>query len=274
MSVWLRIAACVTTAVAAARISIAAPNTEDLRHAFIDIRDDKIPRNCEHATTWLMKYREEIKDDLLDELYKTDAQGRDTIIHILLTMDSFIPDDRFLRFFVARLSEKDTFWWDDHENWTYINNHFDVFDSLLREQVPKIGKRPNDMYVTWAIAWLAKKRGIFGQYSSLFTPAVLAKVAENLRGDDSRYNASQAVRLFLLFGDQSLPTLRVAVNSSDTQGKRLARATIDALAGKRVAFGYLASKLYLERTPFGPEVDEPDWLSVQVEKYLERENYP
>ena len=258
----------------AAKLLSAAPNPDDLRHAFADIRDDKIPHNCEHAAVWLMKYRDEIKDDLLDELYKTDAQARDTIIHILFNTDSFSPDERFIRFLVNRMPEKDTFWWNDPETWTYINAHFDRFDPVLKEQIGKLDDKANDMYVVWAIAWLAKKRAILDHYAPLFTPAVLAKVATNLRSDNRAWNASQAVRLFLLLGDQSLPTLREAVRSSDRQGKNLARATIDALAGKRAAFGYLVSKLYLPRTPFGPEVDEPERVAREVEPYLHRDTYP
>jgi hypothetical protein len=273
MSAWFRSTAC-ASALLAARLLPAAPNPDDLRHAFADIRDDKIPHNCEHAAVWLMKNREEIKDDLLDELYKTDAQSRDTIIHILFNTDSFTPDERFIRFLVNRLPEKDTFWSNDEETWTYINAHFAQFNPVLKEQIGKIGNRPNDMYVVWAIAWLAKKRGLFDQYAPLFTSEVLAKVATNLRNDNRAWNASQAVRLFLLVGDQSLPTLREAARSSDRQGKNLARATIDALAGKRPAFGYLVSKVYLERTAFGREVEQPSWLAAEVEPYLQRETYP
>ena len=273
MSAWFGSTAC-ATALLAARLISAAPNPDDLRHAFADIRDDKIPHNCEHAAAWLAKNRDEIRDDLLDELYKTDAQGRDTIIHILFNTDSFNPDERFIRFVVNRLPERDTFWWNDRETWTYINNHFDRFDPVLKEQIGKLGSRSNDIYAVWAIAWLAKKRGIFDQYAPLFTPAVLAKVATNLKDDNRAWNASQAVRLFLLLGDQSLPALREALKLSDSQGKHLARATIDALAGKRRAFGYLASKLYLPRTPLGPAVDEPEWLPAEVERYLKQETYP
>jgi hypothetical protein len=273
MSVWLRSTAW-ATALLAASLLPAAPNPDDLRHAFADIRDDKIPHNCEHAAAWLVRNREEIKDDLLDELYKTDAQGRDTILHVLFGTDSFTLDERFVRFVVNRLPEKDTFWWNDTETWTYINAHFTSFDPVLKEEIGKLGNRPNDMYAVWAIAWLAKKRRVFDQYAPLFTPEVLAKVATNLRSDDRPYNASQAVRLFLLLGDQSLPTLREAARTSDSQGKNLARATIDALAGKRTAFGYLVSKVQISRTPFGPQVDEPEWLHTEVERYMERETYP
>ena len=273
MSACFRSTAC-ATALLAAKLVLAAPNPDDLRHAFADIRDDKVPHNCEHAAAWLVKNRDEIRDDLLDELYKTDSQGRDTILHILFNADSFNPDERFIRFVVNRLPEKDTFWTDDRETWMYINNHFDAFDPVLKEQIGKLGNRPNDMYAVWAIAWLAKKRGVFDQYAPLFTPAVLAKVATNLKNDNKDYNASQAVRLFLLLGDQSLPTLREAARESDSQGKSLARAVTEGLKGNHDAFGFLGSKVNLERTPFGPQVEPPAWHAALVEKYDGRETYP
>jgi hypothetical protein len=240
----------------------------------MDIHDDKIPHNCEQAAAWLFKYREELRDDLVAELYRTDAQGRDVILHVLYDTKSFVPDERFLRFLMARLPEKDTFLSNDKENWKYINDHFDRFDRLMKDQIAKMNGKPNDLYVVWAIAWLAKKRGILEEYAPLYTSNILAKVAINLKNDEKDFNAGQGVRLFLLLGDQSLPTLREATKSSDKQCSNLARATIDALGGKRQAFGYLNSKVYLTTTPFGPQVRGPDWLDDATEPYLDRETYP
>jgi hypothetical protein len=247
-----------------------AQSPEEVRRAFVDLHDDKVPHNCEHATDWLLKNREQLKDDLVDELYKTDWQGRNAILHILLNTSSFVPDDRFIRFFATTLPERVN----ENEAWQFINDHFDQFDPLLKEQVSKMSNRPHDMYVLWATAWLAKKRGVFDQYVPLFTPAVLAEVVKNLKDDQVGYNASQAVRFFFLLGDQSLPTLREATKSSDKQTSSLARATIDAFNGKRNAFGFLASKLSLDFTPFGPRPVVPDWLSGAMEPYLERDSYP
>jgi hypothetical protein len=266
--------------VATAAVSIASTNhslaqsREDLRRAFMDIHDDKIPHNCEQAAAWLFKYREELRDDLVAELYRTDAQGRDVILHVLYDTKSFVPDERFLRFLMARLPEKDTFLSNDKENWKYINDHFDRFDRLMKDQIAKMNGKPNDLYVVWAIAWLAKKRGILEEYAPLYTSNILAKVAINLKNDEKDFNAGQGVRLFLLLGDQSLPTLREATKSSDKQCSNLARATIDALGGKRQAFGYLNSKVYLTTTPFGRQVTGPDWLDDATEPYLDRETYP
>jgi hypothetical protein len=256
--------------VACFRSQARAQSPADVRQAFIDLHDDKVPRNCMHATDWLLKYREQLKDDLLDELYKTDWQGRDAIFEVLESTPSFVPDERFLRLFVTTLPEREN----EQHTWQFINDHFDQFDPLLKEQVSKMSNRPHEMYSLWATAWLAKKRGVFDQYVPLFTPTILAEVVKNLKDDQVGYNASQAIRLFLLLSDQSLPTLREATKSSDNQAASLARATIDALSGKRNAFGFLASKTSLDFTPFGPRPVSPDWLSGAMEPYLDRATYP
>jgi hypothetical protein len=276
--------------------SSTGPTDAEIRSAFTDIRSDNIPHNCVNATNWLFTNREQIKDELVSELYKTDRQGRDAILHVLFKTKSFVPDERFIQLVMSRLSEQDKYvenltifdpaialneepgadqdethaagahW----EAWPFINKHFDAFEPSLKEE---IGKTDN-VFVLWATAWLLKKRGILQNYTDLYTPAVLSKAVQNLKNDNQGSNASHAVRLFLLLGDQSLPTLREAAHSSDRQCSNLARATIDALAGNHAAFGYLCSKLNITRTPFGPEVPEPEWLADKVVFYLDRDDYP
>ena len=247
-----------------------AQTPAEVRQAFADLHDDKVPHNCEHATEWLFTNREKLKDDLIDEFYKTDWQGRDAIFHVLVNTESFVPDERFIRLEAAGLADREN----NEEDWEFISKHFKEFEPLLKEQLGKTSHRSHEMYVRWATAWLAKKMGVFDQYAPLYTPAVLKEVAQNLRNDNEKYNASQAVRLFLLLGDQSLPTLREAAKSSDKQAASLARATIDALGGSRKGFGFLASKTYLEMTAFGERVQSPDWLGEALEPYLDIDTYP
>jgi len=262
---------------------LAAPTSEEIRRAFIDIRDDNIPHNCEHATEWLLKYRDEIIDQLVAELYRSDRQGRDAILHVLFNAPSFQPDERFVRFMFTRMNEENRYvksnmifkdtsgrvrWSGAHwEAWRFINDHFDLFEPYVKEEVSKT----DSALVLWSAAWLAKWRGFFDNYAPLYTPEVLRKAALHLRNDKISYNASQAVRLFLLLGDQSLPTLREAQASGDQQTKMLAKATIDALAGKRKAFGYLVSKLDITEVLFGERVNEPEWLYDAVQPYLANE---
>jgi len=269
-------------------------SSAEVRQAFRDLHDDKIPGNCVRATNWLLQHREEAKEDLLDELYKTDtdSQERDAILYVLFNTSSFAPDERFARLVIARLREQDSqvrngvifelkpdagdlepihtsgaHW----EAWPFMNKHFSAFEPLLKEQIG----RTKNVFVLWGTAWLFKKRGVLKDYSALFTPAVLDSAVASLRNDQQPYNATHAVRLFLLLGDQSLPTLRKAASSTDQQTRYLAKATIDALTkGSHDAFGYLSSKVKLTGVPFGGEPTEPSWLSEAFAKYSDRDTYP
>jgi hypothetical protein len=141
--------------------------------------------------------------------------------------------------------------------WKFIDAHYDLFEPLLIETISK----SNDMLSVWASTWLMKKRGVLGAHIELFTPELLARIAANLRDDEMRYNAGQAVRIFLLLGDRALPVLRQATQSEDAQAKRLGRALTDAIAkGERKAFGFLSTQSNLTITPFGPRPEDPEWL--------------
>jgi hypothetical protein len=273
---------CAIIALIQAELS-AAPPPEEVRHAFADIHTDNVPHNCAHATEWLLKFREELKDDLLAELYRTDRQGRDAILHVLFNTASFQPDERFIRFVFARMGEGDQYvksdtifkdpldrlaWSGSHwEAWRYMDEHFPLFEPYLKEEIG----RTESPFVLWAAAWLAQHRGILADYGPLFTPEVLRRATVHLRKDQIRYNASRAVRLFLLLGDQSIPALREVSGDADPQAAMFARATIDALGGKRKAFGFLVSKLDLSQVLFGPPVQEPEWLSEAAEPYVSDE---
>ena len=260
-------------------------SSTEVRQAFRDIHDDRVPHNCVQATSWLFQHREELKGDLLDELYKTDRQGRDAILHVLFNTSSFAPDERFARLVIARLPEQDSkvengkvfeirpeeqklepiHTWGAHwEAWRFMNKHFAIFEPLLKEQIAEM----NNVFVLWGTAWLFKKRGVLQDYSILFTPAIFDSAAANLRADNQKYNASQAVRLFLLLGDQSVPTLRKVASSNDNQTRYLANATIDALTkGSHNAFGYLSANLNLITVPFGDWPTEPSWLPEAMKKH-------
>ena len=268
-------------------------SSDEVRQAFRNIQNDKVPHNCVQATSWLFEHREGLKKELLDELYQTqDPQAKDALLHVLFNISSFTPDQRFARLVIARLSVQDkkvrnnsifeqerdvgtlepintygVHW----EAWPFINKHFSSFEPLLKEQIAKT----NNVFVLWGTAWIFKKRGVLRDYSTLFTPAVLDSAAANLRADNQPYNASHTVRLFLLLGDQSLPTLQKMTNSTDSQARWLANATIDALTkGSHDAFGYLSAHVKLTGVPFGNEPIEPSWLPEAMEKYLDRESYP
>lgn len=263
---------------------------QEIQSKLEDLRSDDIPHNCENATKWLLKNREKLKQRLEEEFYKTkDPQARDALFHILFKTTSFAPPPRFVADVLARLPQEDKFVGNGNifrgplegpdrlcadgahwEAWKFINDHFEAFEPKLKEQIG----RTDSVLVLWGTAWVLKKHGLLQDNIALFTPTVLAKAAENLKSDDMWYNASQAVRLFLLLGDASLPALHAAAKSPDSQSSSLAKATIDALAGNHNAFGYLGSKVSLEITPFGPQVKPPAWQDSMVESNLDREKYP
>jgi hypothetical protein len=262
-----------------------AQTPQEIRRAFTEIRSDDEPYNACAATMWLYVHREKLKDQLMAELYKTDRQGRDAILLVLYSTESFVPDQRFARFIMFRLGEHDKYValgdiasGDGSRAahisvWNFIEKHLALFEPLLVNQIDANG----DLRAIWATAWLMKKRGIFSKYARRFTPEVLATAVANLRNDTEEYNASWAARLFLLLGDQSLPALREAANSQDTQQKNFARALIDAISkGSRRAVGYLGLRVDLMTTPDGDIRTKPEWLDEQMDYYFGRgqESYP
>src|ERR1041385_9183499 len=132
-------------------------SSAEVRQAFRDLHDDKMPGNCVRATKWLLQHREEVKEDVLDELYKTgtDSQEPHALFYGLFNTSSFAPDERFARLVIARLPEQDsqvrngaTFELMDDagdlepvhisgahwEAWAFMNKHFSTFEPLLKEQ--------------------------------------------------------------------------------------------------------------------------------------------
>jgi hypothetical protein len=266
-----------------------AQTEKEMRRAFVDLRDDQKKNNCGDAIAWLYPRREELKDALVDELYRTDPQGVGAIMFILYNTKSFTPDERFIRLVMQYLSPGSSRrmpkgWFDlplDPPDptgkrreitgpWEYIDAHFDVFEPLLTAQI----STTKDSWFLWATAWLFKKRGIFETKVELFTPEVLGVAAANLAGDEVPWNASGAIRLFLILGERTEPTLRAALRSSDSQARYFSKATLDALKGEHRAFGYLGSKVNLSETVFGPRVLEPEWMSELVLEYMDRDAYP
>jgi hypothetical protein len=258
-----------------------AQTTDLTRRAFVNIKSDDKPRNCEDAMRYLFKYRAKLKDELLRELYQTDRQGRDAILLILFQTPGFIPDQRFARFVMTRLPEQDqvvenndllfregAHWW----AWRFIDKHYTLFEPLLQDAVGAT----RDPWILWGVTWIFKKHKTLEANGDLYTPVILRRAANNLRNDELPYNASQTARTFLLLGDRSLEVLRETQKSTDAQARLFARALLDGMTKRqRNAFGYLNSELALDRNPFGMGRDEPEWLGELTRKYFfEGKTYP
>lgn len=261
---------------------------KEVRRAFAALRSDKVKHNCGDAISALFPRREELKDALVDELYRADEQGRLALMFILYNTKSFTPDDRFLQL-VMRILPADqklashgcgcdlpvTFREDGNADqvvgrWEYVDLHFDQFEPLLTPLI----STTKDSWMLWAIAWMYKKHGIFESKAALFTPEVLNVAAANLANDKTAWNAAAAIRLFLILGDKSVPTLQAATKARDSQARYFAKATLDALKGEHRAFGFLGANVDLSETLFGEKVIEPEWMPDLVMEYMDKETYP
>jgi hypothetical protein len=180
--------------------------------------------------------------------------------------DRYVKSDTIFKDPSDRLPFSGAHW----EAWRYVDEHFELFAPFVKEEIGK----SESPFVLWAAAWLARRRGIMAEWGPLFTPEVMRRAMAGLKKDEVRFNASRAIRLCLLLGDQSIPVLREYIGKADPQAAGFARATIDALGGKRKAFGYLFSKVDLTQVLFGPPVVEPEWLSDAAEPYFENEDRP
>jgi hypothetical protein len=277
--------------------SLNAQTPAEVRSAFKNLRSDHIKHNCGHAMAWLYAHREALKNQMLQELYVTDPQGRDALLLVLLNTESFVPDDRFRRLVIGRLTKEDTEVGNgDIEDfteglpiaqyrgkglsahwtaWNYIDHHFSEFEPLLQELI----SRGASMFAVWGSTWLLAKHHELNKNFSLFSQTVLERIAKNLKNDDIPYNAGQAVRVFLLLGKTGIPTLQNCARSSDNQMASLSRALIDAiLHGKHEAFGYMNAEIDINEAPTSDELKEPPWLDditgTYVEKFSANENLP
>ena len=267
--------------------------TGGLRQAFIDIRNDNISYNCSRATAWLMKNRRTLRDQILEELYRTDdPQARDALLIVLFRTETLEADERFARFVVQRLREEDTRVSNftlglpeadqeigqlpdsagaQHDACEFIDRHYNLFEPLLKAEVGET----RDIWELWAIAWMFKKHNVLSANAHLYTDQVLGVAVAALKNDNVGYNASEAMRLFLMLPKQSTPIVRAVSDASDSQQRYLARAFLDAIRGSKNAVGYLNAKLKLY-TGLLPNSDrpEPEWLGQVTEPYLEKDSYP
>lgn len=292
---------------------------EEVRKALRNLRNDHIGYNCSRAAYWLYKRREALRDQMLEELYLTkDPQERDVLLDLLFVTKGFVPDERFARFVVNRLREEDRRVPDgwctipssdlgDNESpeafeerthhlaFAFMNEHYALFETLLKHEISD----SDDTWEIWSIAALMNARGVLPENVELFTPGVLQKVGRSLKNDKVDYNASEAVRIFLLLGKQTLPVLSELSRSHDTQQASLARALADYIGtGKKDGLGFVNATCYLEGGIYsfagsslsfflGPnglitkflkeneeEPSEPKWIAAYTGKYDGATKYP
>ena len=158
------------------------------------------------------------------------------------------------------------------EAWKFIDGHFSDFESLLTDNL----SRTDSAFVLWGTTWLFDKHGVLNQKLAYYTPQVLSRAAAHLKNDKQGYNATHAVRMFLMLNRHSLPILTDSARSSDPQQRSLARALIDAISsrGNRNAFGFLNAHGTIYFSLIGENDPEPEWMNEVTEKYLDEERQP
>lgn len=248
----------------------AADLAEQTRIAFRNIRTDDIPRNAGTAADWIISNRSQLTDELLDELYRTDRQGRDAILFALMATKSFQPDPRFCRLLVSRLNDEDryvnnsdlllhTHW----RAWKFIDSHYAMFRTLILENL----QTSENMWCIWGTICLLQRHNDLASEVPKFSPHVWETVGRSLRSDDIEGNAGQAIRFYLIIGNSALPYLEPLTKSKEEQTQDLAAATIDAMKGSRRAYGYLVSNVNIGRDVLGRSVPSADWAGEEGDKW-------
>lgn len=252
-----------------------AQTNEQVRVAFQNIRSDTIPLNGRMAAEWLFKYRNRLKAALLDELYKTDRQGRDVIMTTLFATRGFHPDARFCQMMMARVNEEER----HVPNWTlgvrahwacwdFVHSHYETLKPYVLANLEKT----DNMLCVWSSVWLLSMHHDLDAEVPKFSERVWDLAERNLANDEQSYNAGQAVRFYLIIGKLALPRLETAKKSKDAQTRALSAATIDAMGGSRRAYGYLGSEVHLLHSPVGTVMskNEPEWMFEEVQKWLSK----
>ncbi len=263
-------------AIPCAQFQASAQTEEQVRLAFRNIRSDDIPHNASIASAWIYRHRNQLTRELLDELYRTDRQGREAILHALMDTKSFQPDARFCRTLVSRLNEEDNLvpnrdlrlyvhWL----AWRHIDKHYELYKPLLLENL----QTTNDMWCIWATVSLLHKHSELTGIIPSFSPHVWDTAANSLRSDRIVGNAGQAVRFYLIIGKTSLPYLQPLTKSSEAQTRNFASATIDAMGGSRRAYGYLGTQIAIDRDIFPGGTGSPEWMYDEVQKWSGGERY-
>jgi hypothetical protein len=175
----------------------------------------------------LERHREEIKDRLLAEFYKTDSQGREAIFQLLFETKSFIPDERFMKAVLRRMHHYGSPDWNFPRDPSgdagaeYIVKQALRFGALFVQEL-----RFDDPFTQCAITCALRKNHLLEQYRPFFTEDILRRLSIHLKNDRHPGNAQQAGLIFFLIGETGLPVLRNVASQREEQSRGVARALI------------------------------------------------
>jgi hypothetical protein len=231
---------------------------KQIRMAFRSIRDDDIPRNGTHAAEWIIANRKALKGALLDELDRTDVQGRGAIMTAVMMNPEYQPDLRFMKRVIAYTNGGVS---DELGNvysvaWRFFDRHYEMARPLLVENL----NTTTYMRCILDTTLLFMKRHQFEKELDNYGPHVWQVAGDSLKDDKIGGNAGQAIEFYLMLGHMVEPRLKVLATSKEAQTHDYATAMLDAMKGSRRAYGYLASQ-----TKFGE--GGPEWVSDELDKW-------
>jgi hypothetical protein len=233
-----------------------AQSDKQVRLALRHIRDDDIPRNGTVAAEWLILNRNRLKSVLIDELERTDKQGRGAIMTALMMDKDFKPDLRFLKRVMSYLNgEEDEIGRVYQVAWGFFDRNYADVRPLLIENL----NTTNSIECIRDTTFYFFKRRQFEEEFPNYGPHVWKIAADSLKDDNIFGNAGAAIEFYLTIGRPILPKLKELSTSKEEQTRDYATAMRDALNGSRRAYGYLASQ-----TQIG---DGPEWLSAELDRW-------
>lgn len=228
-----------------------------IRLAFRSIRDDDIPFNGTHAADWVIANRKALKPALIDELERTDAQGRGIIMTALMMNKEFRPDERFMKRVITYLNGGviDALGGVRYEAWPFFDRNYEMARPLLIANLNTTTSM--ECILDTTVYFITRRR--FDKEVDNYGPHVWQVAADSLKDDNIYGNAGQAITFYLSLGRMVEPRLKQLAGSKEAQTHDYASAMLDAMKGSRRAYGYLASQ-----TQYGVG---PDWLSTELDKW-------
>jgi hypothetical protein len=211
-----------------------------------DLRNDNIRGNCGAVVDFFEQHLRDraIRDALQQELYLTDAQGREAIFNLLITAKGFQPDERFIQALLTRMHSygcpglgghrlTDNIHFAGNLGADYIIKHASRFGDLIAAQItPHFSGRDNSLWMQYAIARALAKGKILDRYANRYDSEFFDKLAINLKNDHIPGNAKLATMTFIFLGRLGEPTLQRTALSRDSQARRIATLLLENLSSQ------------------------------------------
>jgi hypothetical protein len=227
----------------------AKPTPETITAAIAALGKDKVSWNFAIAFNYLMKNRQAALPFLIAALPNKDGQREHGILRVLVGEPSFQPTRDQLDLFYTHIVSR--VWQDDD----YLigqptkSLRYDFIPYLVEQAnayKPALSSHLNseDAFTMWVTTFILSQANVLDEFRQQIETKTLARLAENLRNDKRSYNATYAVRTFLILGAQGVPILKKSSTSRDVQERELSKRllaymqTRDALILDQIGSSY------------------------------------